>query len=141
MERTLILVTFVQEWADIITGSAALKLSPNKYCCLVSVPQCAVEKGYVVDEAGNCVCPPGTGLNANDECVRCLQERGQRIDDRGRCVCALERGMIIDERGNCVCPTEFGYKLDVNGHCVPCKLLYLLFEKLRMQKTNWFQYK
>lgn len=86
-----------------------------------------MEKGYVVDEVGNCVCPPGTGLNANDECVRCLQERGQRIDDRGRCVCALERGMIIDERGNCVCPTEFGYKLDVNGHCAPCKLLYLLF--------------
>lgn len=85
-----------------------------------------------MDEAGNCVCPPGTGLNANDECVRCLQERGQRIDDRGRCVCALERGMIIDERGNCVCPTEFGYKLDVNGHCAPCKLLYLLFQKLRM---------
>jgi len=83
------------------------------------VPQCALEKGYVVDEQGNCVCPPGTALNTADECVRCVVERGQKIDERGRCVCALERGMIIDERGNCVCPTEYGYKLDPTGNCVP----------------------
>lgn len=96
-------------------------LTLNFNSSVVSVPKCATDKGYVIDEEGNCVCPPGTALNSNDECVRCLPERGQRVDERGRCVCALEKGMIIDERGNCVCPTEFGYKLDINGNCVPSK--------------------
>ncbi|KAG8317254.1 hypothetical protein J6590_031385 [Homalodisca vitripennis] len=103
--------TMVCECLPGYQGNAAVR------CDLV--PICAVDKGYIIDEAGNCVCPPGTALNANDECVRCLPERGQKVDERGRCVCALERGMIIDERGNCVCPTEFGYKLDANGNCVP----------------------
>lgn len=80
---------------------------------------CDVTKGFIKDESGNCVCPPGTALDMNNECIRCLPERGQKIDERGHCVCALEKGMIIDERGNCVCPTEFGYRLDAFGNCVP----------------------
>lgn len=86
---------------------------------------CLVEKGFIRDENGNCVCPPGTGLNPNDECVRCTPERGQKVDERGHCVCALEKGMIIDERGNCVCPTEHGYRLDMYGNCVPGKFIFV----------------
>jgi len=75
----------------------------------------------VVTPSGECVCPPDTALNENDDCVPCPIEKGLTIDERGRCVCALERGLIIDERGNCVCPVEYGYRLDVRGNCVPVK--------------------
>lgn len=81
--------------------------------------KCPIEKGYIQDENGNCVCPPNNALNQNDECVPCPPEKGLKVDESGRCVCALERGMIIDERGNCVCPVEFGYRLDINGNCSP----------------------
>ncbi|RZF34371.1 hypothetical protein LSTR_LSTR008910 [Laodelphax striatellus] len=90
-------------------GNAAIKCDNS----------CPFEKGFIRDDDGNCICPPGTGLSPSDECVRCLPERGQKIDERGNCVCALERGMIIDERGNCRCPTEHGYRLDFHGNCVP----------------------
>lgn len=85
------------------------------------VSECIPEKGFIRDELGDCVCPPGTALNQNNECIRCLPEEGQKIE-KGQCVCALEKGMIIDERGNCVCPTQFGYKLDLNGNCVLSKI-------------------
>ncbi|KAK9513085.1 hypothetical protein O3M35_001355 [Rhynocoris fuscipes] len=85
------------------------------------VSECPPGKGFIRDVDGNCVCPPGTGLNMNDECERCIPERGFKIDDRGRCVCDLDKGLIIDERGKCICPTEHGYSLDVNGYCVPGK--------------------
>jgi len=80
---------------------------------------CPIDKGYIRDENGNCICPPNTAMNENDECIPCLIEKGLKVDERGRCVCALERGMIIDERGNCVCPIEFGYRLDSFGNCIP----------------------
>lgn len=85
-----------------------------------AVSECPPDKGFVRDESGNCVCPPGTALNRNDdECIRCLPELGYKIDERGHCVCDLEKGLIIDERGNCRCPTEHGYRLDENGYCKP----------------------
>jgi len=63
------------------------------------------------------VCPPGTGLNENEDCTRCLEQNGLKVDERGRCVCALERGLIIDDRGNCICPVEYGYRLNDSGYC------------------------
>lgn len=72
-----------------------------------------------MNDKGECVCPPNTALNENDECIPCLPEKGLKIDERGRCVCALEKGFIIDERGNCVCPVEYGYYLDNKGNCIP----------------------
>lgn len=78
---------------------------------------CRVDKGFVQDDFGNCVCPPTTALNDNGDCAPCLTERGLKIDERGYCVCDLERGFIIDERGNCVCPTEYGYQVDIHGNC------------------------
>lgn len=84
-----------------------------------TVSLCPIDKGYIRDENGNCVCPPNYALNENDECIPCPIEKGLKVNDRVRCVCALERGMIIDERGNCVCPIEFGYRLDIRGNCLP----------------------
>nr|CAD7393327.1 unnamed protein product [Timema cristinae] len=81
------------------------------------VISCPIEKGFIRDDVGNCVCPPNTGLNENEECMRCPEEKGLKVDDRGRCVCALEQGMIIDERGHCICPVEYGYKLE-RGRCI-----------------------
>lgn len=83
------------------------------------VSKCPIEKGYVRDENGECICPPGTALNQEDECRRCIVELGYKIDERGRCVCDQDRGLIIDERGRCICPTEQGYSLNIYGQCLP----------------------
>lgn len=79
---------------------------------------CRVDKGYVRDENGNCVCPLGTAVDIYGDCKLCEVARGYRIDEAGRCVCALERGWVIDERGRCVCPIEHGFKVTPLGECV-----------------------
>lgn len=70
------------------------------------------------DQSGTCICPPGSGLDHNGDCINCPAVKGMKVDERGRCVCDLERGMVVDERGNCICPVEFGYVLDRRGYCV-----------------------
>ncbi|CAH1404987.1 unnamed protein product [Nezara viridula] len=92
-------------------GNAAVECVP--------VSECSADKGFVRNEDGECVCPPGTGLNLNDECERCPPEKGLKVDEKGRCVCDLEKGLIVDERGNCICRTDLGYHLDINGNCLP----------------------
>lgn len=83
------------------------------------VSKCPIDKGYIRDENGECICPPGTALNQEDECRRCIVELGYKIDERGRCVCDQDRGLIIDERGRCICPTDQGYSLNIYGQCLP----------------------
>ena len=78
---------------------------------------CPVEKGQILDEYGNCVCPPGSAKDETEVCIPCRKQSGMIINDEGYCVCALENGMIIDEYGRCVCPTQHGYRLDANGYC------------------------
>lgn len=82
------------------------------------VAVCRVDKGFVPDVDGNCVCPPGSGVNIYGDCIPCRVEDGYKVDETGRCVCALERGFIIDERGRCVCPTDHGYKITPLGECI-----------------------
>lgn len=78
---------------------------------------CPVAKGQIVDEYGNCVCPPGSAKDETEVCIPCRKQSGMIINDEGYCVCALENGMIIDEYGRCVCPIHHGYRLDANGYC------------------------
>lgn len=82
-----------------------------------SVVPCPENKGFVRDIDGNCVCPPGSGIDVYGDCIPCRVEDGFKIDENGRCVCALERGFIIDERGRCTCPTEYGYRITPDGRC------------------------
>lgn len=82
------------------------------------VPVCRWDKGFVVDTNGECVCPPGSGIDVNGNCVLCREVDGFRVDANGRCVCAIERGFSIDERGKCVCAVEHGYTLTPLGECV-----------------------
>lgn len=91
----------------------------NAVIACAEIPKCPVEKGFIRDEHGNCVCPPGTALNAYEECRHCVPELGYKIDESGHCVCALERGLIVNSRGECVCPPEHGYELDYFGNCIP----------------------
>lgn len=98
------------------TVQILIKWKSNFDSILISVRICPADK--IIDDLGNCVCPPGTALNIYDECVICEIEKGFKIDYAGRCVCALERGLIIDDRGKCVCPEEHGYKLTTNGECI-----------------------
>lgn len=84
----------------------------------ISVALCRIEKGFVRDIDGNCVCAPGSAIDIYGECKECRPEEGYKIDETGRCVCALERGFIIDERGRCICPVEHGYKLTPYGECI-----------------------
>lgn len=79
---------------------------------------CRIEKGFVRDENGNCVCPPDYALNVYEECMPCSVSAGYKVDENGYCMCALERGMVIDERGRCTCPTEYGYVLTEKGECI-----------------------
>lgn len=114
-------------------GNAAVQCDKSKYmqkfCSIMYGPKlnysnfspltervCPSDK--IIDENGNCVCPPGTALNIYDECVICEAEKGYKIDFAGRCVCALDRGLIIDDRGKCICPEEHGYHLTDQGECV-----------------------
>lgn len=85
----------------------------------IPVSLCHIEKGFIRDNNGKCVCPPGSALNIFEYCTPCEIEKGFRIDETGHCVCALERGMVIDERGRCICPIEHGYRLTPRGECVP----------------------
>lgn len=80
---------------------------------------CRVDKGFVRDINGNCVCPPGSGVDVYGNCVICRPEEGFRVDETGRCVCAIERGFSYDERGRCKCPVEHGYIITPLGECVP----------------------
>ena len=95
---------------------------------LFSVSKCPIEKGFIRDDHGNCVCPPGTALNAYEECRHCVPELGYKIDESGHCVCALERGLIVNSRGECVCPPEHGYELDYFGNCIPSKTFTINFD-------------
>lgn len=79
---------------------------------------CRLDRGYIRDINGNCVCAPGSAVDIYGECVPCRIEDGYKVDETGRCVCALERGFINDERGRCVCPIEHGYKITPLGECV-----------------------
>lgn len=80
-----------------------------------------MEKNEILDEYGNCVCPPGSAKDEKEMCIPCRKQSGMIINEEGYCVCALENGMIIDEYGRCVCPTHHGYRLDANGYCKPGK--------------------
>lgn len=79
---------------------------------------CRIDKGFVRDRNGVCVCPPGNALDINENCTPCRIEKGYKIDESGHCMCALERGMSIDAYGNCVCPIQHGYILTENGECI-----------------------
>lgn len=81
-------------------------------------PLCAFEKGFVLDPNGNCICPPGFGLDEDENCIPCEFEKGYKVNERGRCICATDRGMIIDREGKCICPEEQKYFLR-NGYCEP----------------------
>lgn len=86
--------------------------------CFDIASLCRLDKGFVRDVNGNCVCPPGSAVDIYGECLLCRAEEGFKVDETGRCVCALERGFVIDERGRCVCPVEHGYKLTPLGECI-----------------------
>ena len=90
-------------------GDALERCSPQ--------PLCEVNRGLIVNDDGQCVCPPGKAFNKDDVCVYCFIDAGYKIDDDQHCVCALEKGFIINEDGECVCPVEMGYRIDNAGNC------------------------
>lgn len=102
--------TMICECLEGYTGNAAVQCDKRSLC--------VIEKGFVRDVDGQCVCPPGTALDIYEYCAPCLPQQGFKIDENGRCVCALERGMVIDERGRCICPTDHGYRLTPAGECI-----------------------
>lgn len=91
----------------------------NEFSFLGSL--CRIDKGFIRDANGLCVCSPGSALDIYENCTPCRIELGYKIDETGHCVCALERGLVIDERGRCVCPVKHGYRLTPRGECVPEK--------------------
>lgn len=108
---TLPVRTMICECLEGYTGNPAVQCDKRSLC--------VIEKGFVRDVDGQCVCPPGTALDIYEYCTPCREEQGFRIDESGHCVCALERGMVIDERGRCTCPIDLGYRLTPRGECQP----------------------
>lgn len=39
-------------------------------------PKCPTEKGYILDDGGKCVCPPGYGVDEDENCLPCPTEKG-----------------------------------------------------------------
>lgn len=107
---TLPVRTMVCECLPGYQGNAAIQCDKEK--------PCPIDRGYIIDRYGECVCPPGSALNVNEECVPCREELGYKVDETGHCVCALERGLILDDRGRCICPIEHGYRLTSDGRCI-----------------------
>lgn len=107
---TLPVRTLVCECLPGYQGNAAVQCDKRQ--------QCQIDKGFVQDKDGNCVCPIGSTIDSYYGCVVCKIEKGYKIDEVGNCVCALERGMIIDERGSCICPIQYGYQLTERGECI-----------------------
>lgn len=116
------LATVVQQPLGVIYVSIIIIMNSTstitKFFIWITAPTCAFDRGYVLDSNGKCVCPPGFGLDENDNCVPCPFEKGYKVNERGRCICATDRGMIIDAEGRCICPVDQKYVLR-NGYCEP----------------------
>jgi len=39
-------------------------------------PKCPTDKGYIVDERGNCICPPGYAVDEDEHCQPCPVDKG-----------------------------------------------------------------
>uniref|UniRef100_T1GGH8 ZP domain-containing protein n=1 Tax=Megaselia scalaris TaxID=36166 RepID=T1GGH8_MEGSC len=103
--------TMICECKEGYQGNAAVQCDKKSTCL--------IEKGFVRDINGRCVCPPGKALDIYNFCSDCIIENGFAVNGTNHCICDLERGMIIDVYGKCRCPTEHGYKLTPSGECVP----------------------
>lgn len=102
--------TMICECLEGYQGNAAIQCDKRSLC--------HIEKGFVRDIDGNCVCPPGTALDIYEYCIPCAPEKGYKIDETGHCICDLERGLIIDINNHCICPEDMGYRLTERGECV-----------------------
>ncbi len=90
------------------------------------VKTCPPNRGLIINEREECVCPPGYGFNEEGVCIPCREDLGFVVDPiTGRCVCDSSRGLVfVQATGKCECPE--GYEVDprdpVNGVCVPGEL-------------------
>ncbi|MER9895026.1 DUF11 domain-containing protein [Mesorhizobium sp. M0119] len=108
--------TPVQGGGDVLSrGAANVQGDRGKaYACHPFTIRNEVKKecsqGFVMNDAGNCVCPPGTTFRNG----QCSSGGGTVIVPKPR-PCVLLKGQIRTEDGRCVCPR--GTELE-NGACV-----------------------
>ncbi|MER8864807.1 DUF11 domain-containing protein [Mesorhizobium sp. M0751] len=108
--------TPVQGAGDVLSrGAANVQGDRGKaYACHPFTIRNEVKKecsaGFVMNDAGNCVCPPGTTFRNG----QCSSGGGTVIVPKPR-PCVLLKGQIRTEDGHCVCPR--GTELE-NGACV-----------------------
>ncbi|MFK0686925.1 hypothetical protein ACFX5Q_01765 [Mesorhizobium sp. IMUNJ 23033] len=108
--------TRVQGGGDVLSGDQAnIQDDRGKaYACHPFTIKNEVEKecsqGFVMNNAGRCVCPPGTTFR-NGQC----SPGGGVITDPKPKPCVLLKGQIRTEDGRCICPR--GTELE-NGACV-----------------------
>ncbi|OWK20312.1 hypothetical protein AJ88_33010 [Mesorhizobium amorphae CCBAU 01583] len=108
--------TRVQGGGDMLSGDQAhIQGDRGKaYACHPFTIRNEVEKecsqGFVMNDAGRCVCPPGTTFR-NGQC----SPGGGVITDPKPKPCVLLKGQIRTEDGRCICPR--GTELE-NGACV-----------------------
>ncbi|MER9969355.1 hypothetical protein [Mesorhizobium sp. M0060] len=108
--------TPVQGGGDVLSrGAANVQGDRGKaYACHPFIIMHEVKKecsqGFVMNDAGNCVCPPGTTFRNG----QCSSGGGTVIVPKPK-PCVLLKGQIRTEDGRCVCPR--GTELE-NGACV-----------------------
>ncbi|MER9235549.1 DUF11 domain-containing protein [Mesorhizobium sp. M0622] len=108
--------TPVQGGGDVLSrGAANVQGDRGKaYACHPFIITHEVKKecsqGFVMNDAGNCVCPPGTTFRNG----QCSSGGGTVIVPKPK-PCVLLKGQIRTEDGRCVCPR--GTELE-NGACV-----------------------
>ncbi|MER8783143.1 DUF11 domain-containing protein [Mesorhizobium sp. M0437] len=111
--------TPVQGGGDVLSrGAADVQGDRGKaYACHPFTIRNEVKKecsqGFVMNDAGNCVCPPGTTFRNG----QCSSGGGTVIVPKPK-PCVLLKGQIRTEDGRCVCPR--GTELE-NGACVGSK--------------------
>ncbi|UVK39288.1 DUF11 domain-containing protein [Mesorhizobium sp. AR10] len=109
--------TKVQGGGDVLPGDATNVQGDRgkAYACHPFTIRNEVKKecsaGFVLNNAGRCVCPPGTTFRNG----QCSPDGGVIIPPKEPKPCVLLKGQIRTEDGRCICPRGTSLK---NGACV-----------------------
>lgn len=83
--------------------------------------QCVCEYPFILSEQGECVCPPGQGLNSNGGCSACSVSNCEVCSASGDSTCqkCFGSAQLAADGSACTCPLGQGPALNIG--CAPCR--------------------
>lgn len=83
-----------------------------------AVPVCPIDKGFVLTDDNECVCPYEDGYYVDQDgfCRLCPTDKGFVLNADGVCVCDPIKGYVLTSTGVCDCPQPL--TKGENGFCV-----------------------